>query len=178
MILYHQEALYQIFSITLKDDISFKMTYNANDYTLSSFYAPFGRPVPGPVCHYCAAKHSGAVFWEPLLCFGSQYKGKTAPRSLHCLGHILGFPCAAICSEGPKNLVDANNNQESALSVKIVRGSFGQPEHVRGYGFIYFLQHTITANRGALERERGGGLVYQASIIESLPAELPPPHAI
>ena len=51
-----------------------------------------------------------------------------------------------------KKLVDANYNQESALSVKIVRGSFGQPAHVRGYGFIYFLQHTITANRGALER--------------------------
>ena len=52
-----------------------------------------------------------------------------------------------------KVFVDANHNQESALSVKIVRGSFGQHQHVRGYGFIYFLQHTITANRTAM----GGG---------------------
>ena len=100
--LYHQEALYQIFSITLKDDISFKMTYNANDYTLSSFYAPFGRPVPGPVCHYCAAKHSGAVFWEPLLCFGSQYKGKTVPRcalfNRYTGGAIYWLCRAAICN--------------------------------------------------------------------------------
>ena len=61
-----------------------------------------------------------------------------------------------------KVFVDANHNQESALSVKIVRGSFGQRQHVRGYGFIYFLQHTITANRGALD-SGGEGCIKQVS---------------
>ena len=117
----------------------------------------------------------------PELCFGSHYcvlganirerllRGRYTAWAIYWAFHARQFVARA-----PKNLVDANNNQESALSVKIVRGSFGQPEHVRGYGFIYFLQHTITANRGALER----GGVYQASIIESLPTELPPPDAI
>ena len=119
----------------------------------------------------------------PELCFGSHYcvlganirerllRGRYTAWAIYWAFHAGQFVRRA-----PKNLVDANNNQESALSVKIVRGSFGQPEHVRGYGFIYFLQHTITANRGALER--GGGGVYQASIIESPPTELSPPDAI
>ena len=83
-------------------------------------------------------------------------------RGVHCLSAtLLGLStdfamhqfvistegCSEACQ---KKLVDANYNQESALSVKIVQGSFGQPAHVLGYGFIYFLQHTITANHTAL----------------------------
>ena len=43
--------------------------------------------IHGIARHYCVVKHSEAVFchqfavfWEHLLCFGSQYKGKAALR--------------------------------------------------------------------------------------------------
>ena len=52
-----------------------------------------------------------------------------------------------------------------------MRGSFGQPAHVRGYGFIYFLQHTITANRTAL----GGGSVIFSHLTGVLPFAPPRP---
>ena len=131
------------------------------------------------------------MFWQLLLCFGSHYCVLGAnirerlPCGVHCLTATLPWPYNGfamhqfvICTEGccgacQKKLVDANYNQESALSVKIVRGSFGQPAHVRGYGFIYFLQHTITANHTAMGGGGGGGggggVLDQTSIIASHP---------